>query len=105
MNISSLMRLLIKDEVEDIIYEISRDNSKQIISNGKWQGKLFNPGGSGQPTSRIVYKIFYEENKTTYEVYGNIDGWFLDVRNNIYGPFKSPEEALSEIDSYIDDQY
>lgn len=104
MKVSDIIKDLIKNEVETVLSELSREDSKQVISYGKWRGELFNPGGSGQPTSRIVYNIFDQDQKTAFEVYGNIDGWFLDARSEIYGPFSSPEKALSAMDNCKNDK-
>ncbi len=97
MNVHDLIKSVIGEEVEAVLAELTREESKQSIKSGEWTGELFNPGGSGQPTSRIVYKVSKGGEKTSHEVYGNVDGWFLDIRSEVYGPFASPEEALSQL--------
>lgn len=98
MNIHDLIKSVIGEQVESVLAELTREESKQTIKSGKWTGEIFNPGGSGQPTSRIVYNIFEDGEKTVYEVYGNVDGWFLDTRTELYGPLDSPEKALEELE-------
>lgn len=97
MNVHDLIKSVIGEEVEAILAELTREDSKQSIKSDDWAGELFNPGGSGQPTSRLVYKVSKGGEKTGDEVYGNTDGWFLSSGSNVSGPFGSPEEALSKL--------
>ena len=97
MNIHELIKSAIGHEVEDLMLELSRDNSKDYIKSGEWSGELSNPGIVGQSDSRIQYKISNSGVETSHEVYGNNDEWFLDAEYDIEGPFSTPEEALSKL--------